>query len=157
MIRLKLEEGARMTLEELAAHHHHDDIRRRAQGLLAMDKGHRVALVAEILGVTPQSIRNWAQWWEERGLVGLLVGHKGGRPAKLTTEMLATGKKLAMEQPMTLREIEAGIRAAHPEAPSFSLDRLAVGLKAQGLSFKRTRLSLKKNITPRPLPARGKP
>mgnify|MGYP000930068398 FL=1 len=72
---------------------------------------------------------------------GILDGHKGGRPAKLTAEMLEGGNKLACGHPMTLREIAAGIRKAHPEAPEFSLDRLAVGLKARGLSFKRTRLS----------------
>jgi transposase len=157
VIRVKLEESDRMTLEELAAHHRHDDTRRRARGLLALGKGHRIATVAEIFGVTSQCVRNWVHHWTERGADGLLLGHKGGRPAKLTVELLATGKKLALAQPMTLREIAAGIRAAHPDAPSFSLDRLSAGLKAQGLSFKRTRLSLKKNTTPRPSPTRGTP
>jgi len=152
MIKLKLDEEARMTLEEVAAHHRHADIRRRARGLLALGKGHGTTVVSEVLGVTSQSVRNWAHWWGKKGVSGILDGHKGGRPAKLTAEMLETGKQLACEQPMALREIAAGIRAAHPEAPSFSLDRLAIGLKARGLSFKRTRLGLKKNATPRPSP-----
>lgn len=146
-----------MTLEELAAHHRHEDIRLRARGLLALAKGHGTTVVADVLGMTSQSVRNWAQWWEERGLAGILVGHKGGRPAKLTAEMLETGKKCACEQPMTLREIAAVIREVHPEAQTFSLDRLSIGLKARGLSFKRTRLSLKKNATPRHSPVRAKP
>lgn len=157
MIRFELEEDARMTLEELAAHHRHADARRRARGLLALDKGYRISAVAEIFGVTSQCVRNWVHHWNGRGIVGLLLGHKGGRPAKLTAELLATGKNLAVAQPLTLREIAAGIRAAHPDAPSFSLDRLSVGLKAQGLSFKRTRLSLKKSMTPRPSPAHETP
>ena len=155
MISLKLDEEARVTLEELAAHHRHEDIRRRARGLLALAKGHGTTVVSEVLGVSSQSVRNWAQWWEDRGVVGILDGHKGGRPAKLTAEMLQTGKNCACEQPMTLREIAAAIRAAHPQAPSFSLDRLAIGLKALGLSFKRTRLGLKKNAIPRPSPKRA--
>lgn len=157
MINVHLDEEARLTLEELAAHHRHGDIRRRARGLLALGKGHGTTVVSEVLGVTSQSVRNWSQWWEEKGLVGILDGHKGGRPAKLTAEMLETGKKCACEQPMTLREIAAGIRAAHPEAPSFSKDRLAIGLKALGLSFKRTRLGLKKNETRKPSARQGKP
>jgi transposase len=144
MINFKLDEEVRMTLEELASHHRHEDIRRRALGLLALGKGHGTTVVSDVLGVTSQSVRNWAQWWEGKGLVGILDGHKGGRPAKLTAEMLTTGKKLACEQPMTLREIAAGIREAHPESQAFSLDRLAIGMKALGLSFKRTRLGLKK-------------
>ena len=155
MINLNLDEEVRMSLEELAAHHRYKDVRRRARGLLALAKGHGTTVVSDVLGVTSQSVRNWSRWFEERGLDGILVGHKGGRPAKLTAEMLETGKKCACEQPMTLREIAATIRVAHPEAPTFSLDRLAIGLKARGLSFKRTRLALKKNATPRlsPKPA----
>lgn len=157
VIKVQLDEDSRMTLEELAVHHRHEDIRRRALGLLALSKGHGTTVVADVLGMTSQSVRNWAQWWEEKGVVGILDGHKGGRPAKLTAEMLESGKKLACGHPMTLREIAAGIRTAHPEAPEFSLDRLAVGLKARGLSFKRTRLSLKKNEAPMPLPKPEKP
>ena len=157
VINLDLDEEDRMSLEELAAHHRYEDVRRRARGLLALEKGHRTTVVSDVLGVTSQSVRNWAQWWGERGLDGILIGHKGGRPAKLTAEMLETGKNCACKQPMTLREIAAVIREAHPEAPTFSMDRLSIGLKARGLSFKRTRLSLKKNATPKPSPARAKP
>ena len=157
MINLNLDEESRMSLEEVAAHHRHEDTRRRARGLLALAKGHSTTVVSEVLGMTSQSVRNWARWWRESGLDGILVGHKGGRPAKLTAEMLETGKNCACKQPMTLREIAAVIRVAHPEAPAFSLDRLSIGLKARGLSFKRTRLSLKKNATPKHSPARAKP
>jgi len=157
MIDLTLDEESRLILEGLASHHRHADIRRRARGLLSLAKGHRTTVVADVLGVTSQSVRNWARWWGEMGVAGILDGHKGGRPAKLTAEMLETGKKCACEQPLTLREIAAGIRAAHPEAQTFSLDRLAIGLKALGLSFKRTRLGLKKNATPRRSPRQVKP
>jgi len=157
MINFNLDEEARMALEDLAAHHRHGDVRQRARGLLALAKGHSTKIASDVLNVTPQSMRNWARWWEERGLAGILVGHKGGRPAKLTAAMLETGKNCACKQPMTLREIAAAIRAAHPEAQSFSLGRLAIRLKACGMSFKRTRLGLKKSATPRHSPARANP
>ena len=157
MITLNLDEEARMTLEELAVHHRHGDIRLRARGLLALAKGHGTTVVSDILNVTSQSVRNWAQWWEVDGIVGILDGHKGGRPAKLTAEMLETGKICACAQPMTLHEIAAEIRAAHPAAQAFSLGRLAIGLKACGMSFKRTRLALKENATPMPSPEQATP
>lgn len=76
--------------------------------------------------------------------MGLLGGHLGGRPPKLTADLLATAAEAARREPLTLREIAEVVRQTHPHAPEFSLDRLAAGLKREGLSFKRCRLSLKK-------------
>lgn len=140
-----LMEEERETLKELSRHHEYPDARLRAKGLLALDKGHTVSEVAEALDMNRQTIRNWAAWWNEEGLVGILGGHKGGRPAKLTAELLETGKKRALEQPMTLAQIAAAIHEEHPEAPEFSLNRLSAGLRRGGLRFTRTRLSLKKS------------
>ena len=136
-----------------------DKIGKYAAGLpvTALAKGYGTTVVSDILNVTSQSVRNWAQWWEVDGIVGILDGHKGGRPAKLTAEMLETGKNCACAQPMTLHEIAAEIRAANPAAQAFSLGRLAIGLKACGMSFKRTRLALKENATPMPSPEQATP
>ncbi|QFY42192.1 hypothetical protein F6R98_05725 [Candidatus Methylospira mobilis] len=64
---------------------------------------------------------------------------------KLTQEMLDVAAKIACQEPLTLAKIAVRIAERFPDASSFSLDRLAVGLKAGGLSFERNRLSLKKN------------
>jgi hypothetical protein len=61
--------------------------------------------------------------------------------------MLDTAAEIARQEPLTLAKIAARIAERFPDAPSFSLDRLSTGLKARGLSFKRNRLSLKKNET----------
>ncbi len=111
-----------------------------------MSKGHKPRLVAEILGVTFQTVYNWEKGWRTLGVMGLLNGHQGGRPAKLTAALLDTAAAVARAEPCTLREIARRVKEAHPDAPAFSLDRLAVGLKARGLSWKRTRLSLKKSV-----------
>lgn len=102
--------------------------------------------MADILGVTAASVYNWAKAWHTRGLMGLLQGHLGGRPPKLTGTLLDTAESVARAAPGSLREIARQVRETHPEAPSFSLDRLTAGLKARGLACKRNRLSLKKSV-----------
>jgi hypothetical protein len=76
--------------------------------------------------------------------MGLLDGHQGGAPAKLTAALLDTAEAIARTALATLAEIARHVHEVHPEAPDFSLDRLSAGLRARGLSFTRTRLSLKK-------------
>jgi transposase len=153
-IRITLDEAERSTLDALATHHPFGDFRRRALGVLAVGRGEPVTGVAAVLGVTVQSVRHWKVAWRDAGLVGLLGGHAGGRPRKLTEAMLDTAVAAATAEPLGLREIADRVRAAHPEAPPFSLDRLGARLKGRGLSFKRCRLSLKKK---RPGPLRGRP
>lgn len=143
---LELTESECLTLQELANHHPYPDFRRRALGILALAKGHSYALVAQLLGVTPPTPYNWAKAWRTKGLMGLLGGHLGGAPAKLTTELLECAEQIAKTSPCTLAEIAHRLRELHPEAPPFSHDCLAMNLKKRGFSFKRTRLSLKKNV-----------
>lgn len=133
------------TLEQLSKHHRYADFRRRALGLLALNAGHSVVEITEFLRVSDQPVYNWAKGWRDKGIVGILDGHKGGPPVKLTADMLDVAAEIAREEPLTLGKIAARVVERFPEAPAFSLDRLSVGLKARGLSFKRTRLSLKKS------------
>lgn len=48
--------------------------------------------------------------------------------------------------PLTLEGIKQRVRERHPEAPDFSIDRLAARLKKRRFSYKRCRLSLKKIV-----------
>lgn len=146
--RIELTEAERLTLEEMSRNHPFRDFRPRALGVLALGKGHPPKVVADILGVAAQTVYNWERAWRGLGLMGLLGGHKGGRPPKLTPALLDTAEAVARAEPCALKEIARRVSDAHPEAEGFSLDRLAAGLKARGLSWKRTRLSLKKNAAP---------
>ena len=137
----------RTTLDEMGAHHHYASFRLRAKGILALDAGHKPCVVAAILGKTPQSVYNWAKWWREDGLAGVLDGNKGSPPTKLTPAMLDTAVAVAGQAALTLEEIKRLVLAQHPQAPDFSVRTLSAGLKMRGWSFKRTRLSLKKNET----------
>lgn len=142
---LELTEAECITFQELAEHHPYPDFRRRALGMLALAKGYSISLVAQILGVTLQTPYNWLRAWKKYGLMGLLNGHQGGAPAKLTQELLDTAEQIARASPCTLAQIEQQIRIIHPDAPQFSLDRLSAHLKKRGLSYIRARHSLKKN------------
>ena len=139
-----LTEMEQETLEEMIRHHRFAGFRLRARGLLSLNQGLVPAVIAQVLGRTDQSVYNWAKWWREDGLVGILDGHKGGPPVKLTAALLDTAERIAREEPLTLAGIKRRVLAHHPEAPDFSTDRLSAGLKKRGLSFKRCRLSLKK-------------
>lgn len=132
------------TLEQMASHHRHADFRRRALGVLALNDGRSSPDICGVLRVSVPQLYNWARAWRERGVVGMLSGHEGGAPRKLTDGLLEAAAQLARQEPLTLGQIAQRVQEQHPDAPSFSLDRLSVGLRARGLSFKRNRLSLKK-------------
>lgn len=134
------------TLKEMGQHHRFSGFRLRARGLLSLDAGVKPMLIGQVLGVSLQTVHNWRHWWEEYGLVGILDGHKGGPPRKLTADMLDTAEEIARAEPLTLAAIKERVLKRHPDAADFSLDRLSIGLRKRGLSFKRTRLSLKKTL-----------
>ena len=69
------------------------------------------------------------------------------RITQLTETLLDTAIKIAREEPLTLAGIKMRVLELHPDASDFSIDRLSVGLKKRGFSFKRCRLSLKKSET----------
>jgi transposase len=152
-----LTEAEVTTLEELGRHHRFADIRFRARGVISLHAGCKPRTIAQVLGVSEQSVYNWAKWWELAGLVGLLGGHQGGRPAKLTAALVDSAMAIAAAEALTLGEIKQRVRERHPQAADFSKDRLAARLKARGFSFNRCRLSLKKNAPMRNSPRRKPP
>lgn len=133
-----------LTLEEMGQHHRHADFRRRARGIISLNAQCSPQVIAQVLGVSETSVYNWAKWWRNAGLTGLLVGHKGGRPVKLTSELVECAAEIAAGEALTLEGIKRRVRERHPQAPDFSVDRLSARLKECRVSFKRCRLSLKK-------------
>ncbi|WNV03205.1 helix-turn-helix domain-containing protein [Candidatus Methylospira mobilis] len=67
------------TLEQLAKHPHYPDFRRRALGLPALNAGRSVVDICGFLHVSNQPIYNWAKGWREKGIAGILGGHKAGQ------------------------------------------------------------------------------
>ncbi|WP_179255534.1 helix-turn-helix domain-containing protein [Burkholderia sp. HI2714] len=94
----------KLTLGQLAFNHRHRDIRTRATGLVLLSSGLTPPKVAERLGVSVQSPYNWVMAWRERGVVGLLTGHGGGRPRALPDTMVAAAIQIATTEPLTLKK-----------------------------------------------------
>ena len=151
-IKLILSESESETLLNLSMNHGWRDVRVRGAGLLRLGTGAHPDVIANELGISHQSIYNWRHAWEERGLVGLTGGHRGGRPPSLSAALIATAVDVASKEALTLKRISQRIEAIHQCAFPCSLDTLGAALKAQGFSFKRTRWSLKKNATRTNLP-----
>jgi hypothetical protein len=77
------------------------DARLRASGLLMLSQGKHPSVIGQQCGVSHQTIYNWRHAWEQEGLVGLISGHTGGRPRKLSEACLATVCELARTQALT--------------------------------------------------------
>jgi len=146
---IELTETEDKTLQQLSINHKHRDIRTRAVGVMLLGRKTKLSEIAATLGVSGQSVYNWAHAWQKHGLCGLLVGHKGGRPRALSEAMIATATEAARAESMTLKKIAQQIEAVHNVPLPCGLDTLSVALKRAGFSYKRGRYSLKKNETKR--------
>ncbi|WP_080432492.1 helix-turn-helix domain-containing protein [Burkholderia ubonensis] len=103
-----LTEVEAQTLQQLSINHPYQDMRTRAAALLMLAGGKlRPMAVSEKLGVSGQSVYNWAHTWREQGVIGLLakIGHKGGRPRALSDEMIAAAVRIASAEPLTREQI----------------------------------------------------
>lgn len=149
---IELSDVERRTLQELALRHPYEDFRVRGQGLLLLSAGQRVCEIAPQLGVSKKTVYNWTNAWREKGLCGLLNGHKGGRPHSLCEDMVTTAVAAARTQSMTLKQIAGCIEAAHGVPLPCRIETLAEELKRAGFSYKRGRYSLKKSVTNRSSP-----
>jgi transposase len=134
---VELTEAERCTLQQLSSNHRHRDFRVRAMGVLRLGEGQKVRDVAADLDVTCKSVYNWAHAWHDRGLCGLLAGHKGGRPPGLTQAMIATAVEIAHAEPATLVQIAGRVEAAHGSPLPCRLQTLARALRLAGVSYRR--------------------
>ncbi|KUY56368.1 MULTISPECIES: helix-turn-helix domain-containing protein [unclassified Burkholderia] len=150
-----LAEAEEQTLQQLSINHPYQDMRTWAAALLMLAGGKLSPMtVAAKLGVSGQSVYNWAHTWREQGVIGLLIkiGHKGGRPRALSDEMIAAVVRMASAEPLTREQITRRLEAEFGPLPFEHLDTLSVALKREGFTFKRNRLSLKKSVTRRHSP-----
>ncbi|KVD59120.1 transposase [Burkholderia ubonensis] len=139
----------------MSINHPYQDMRTRAAALLMLAGGKlRPMAVGAKLGVSGQSVYNWAHTWRDQGVIGLLIkiGHKGGRPRALSDEMIAAVVRMASTEPLTREQIVQRLEAEFGALPFGHLDTLSVALKREGFTFKRNRLSLKKSATRRHSP-----
>lgn len=150
--KLSLTECEATTLLQLSINHPWRDARTRAAGLLMLAAGEHRTVIGGKLNISHQSIYNWREAWESKGLVGLISGHAGGRPLALPEALIATAVLVASQEALSLKGIAERIEATHQCALPATLETLGKILKARGFSFKRTRMSLKKSGTRSDLP-----
>ena len=129
---VELTEVEDQTLQQLSVNHKHRDARNRAAGVLLLGRRIKLTEIASKLGVSGQSVYNWAHAWREHGVCGLLTGHKGGRPRALSEGMLATATEVARTQSMTLGQIARHIEVVHGEPMPCTLETLSVALRREG-------------------------
>ncbi|RQR48233.1 transposase [Burkholderia sp. Bp9126] len=141
-----LTETEESTLQQLSINHPYQDMRTRAAALLMLGGGLRPMAVGAKLGVSSQSVYNWAHTWREQGVIGLLakIGHKGGRLRAVNDEMIAVAIRLVSTEPLTREQIVQRLEAQFGATPFEHLDTLSVALKRAGFTYKRNRFSLKK-------------
>ena len=87
--------------------------------MLELNDGRRGPDISGVLRVSVPKLYDWAQAWRERGLMGMLSGHVGGAPSKLTASMLETAVKIATADSLTLAQIARRVKEQHQDAPSF--------------------------------------
>ena len=147
-----LSEVEEITLQQLSINHRHRDARTRAAGLLQLGRKVKPKAIAEQLGVSDQSIYNWARAWRDGGVCALTGGHNGGRPRALSEAMVATALEIARAEPLTLGQIAQRVQEMRGEALPCRIETLGEALKREGFSFKRNRYTLKKSVTNRRSP-----
>jgi transposase len=87
MTRVQLTSAQRRQLQEQLRVAEEASYYRRLLALLALDEGDSVAEIAERLGVTRQSVYNWAHLYEAEGIAAALQDrYGGGRPSVWTEE-----------------------------------------------------------------------
>lgn len=146
---VELSEAEEITLQQLSINHKHRDTRTRAAGLLQLGRKVKAKVIAEQLGVSDQSVYNWAHAWRNSGVCGLLGGHNGGRPRALSEVVVAAALEVARAEPLTLAQIAQRVQDIRGEALPCRIETLGEALKREGFSFKRNRYTLKKSATKR--------
>ena len=146
---VELSEAEEVTLQQLSINHRHRDTRTRAAGLLLLGRKIKPKVIAGQLGVSDQSVYNWAHAWRDDGICALMGGHNGGRPRALSEAMVATALEVARAEPLTLAQIAQRVQDVLGEPLPCRIETLGEALKREGFSFKRNRYTLKKSATRR--------
>ena len=75
----------------------------RKRGVLAVQAGQPVSLVASVLGVQRSTLFGWLARYRQGGWQGLDARKRGGRPPKLTAEMLQWLYATVLQDPRQLQ------------------------------------------------------
>jgi transposase len=116
--------------------------RQRAETLILLDDGLSTADVAQIVGIHARTVGSTRAAWFESGLDSLVDAPRSGARKKLSSEQVDRLVATAQAEPLTARELLAK-HLADGGTP-VHLNTIRAQVKAAGMVWKRTRLSLKK-------------
>jgi transposase len=117
--------------------------RQRAQTLLLLDNNLATADVARTVGVHVRTVNTTRRDWFRIGHKSLLDAARSGAPRKITPEQITSLVLAASTEPLSARQLLAK-HLAEGGAP-IHLNTLSTALKRSGMTWKRTRHSLKKS------------
>jgi transposase len=144
-LKVLLNAAEKETLTQLCLNHQYKEVRKRAMGLLMLYSGKKLGTVQKELDISHQSVYNWITGWNTGGIAGLLnVSRFGGRPTKLPATWVESAVELATGAPYSVRQIAHLLEKQYEMPLPCSLRTLTRVLKAEGMTYKRTRSSLKK-------------
>ncbi len=96
-----------ITLESARKNHPCAGVRPRASVVLLSNKGYQMQVIADICGMTRQTVSSVIDGWERSGLRGLYDNPRSGRPRALTPEDEEFIYKMVEEEPRSVNKIIA--------------------------------------------------
>jgi transposase len=129
---------------------------RRTLAMLEYDRGEPVSAVAQLLGVSRQSVYNWIARFQQRdGAAGLSDAHRSGRPVRAgeTFDVLLRTLLILSPQRFGYHATHWTIRLLRDQlwqntAEDYSDDTIRRGLHRLGYGWKRPRCVLEPDATP---------
>lgn len=142
IILLDLNDHVKSALKVIAERSANWRERQRAKTLLCFDGGMSVAEVAKFLDIHVGTASRARRKWFEAGLDSLNDLPRSGAPRKISAQQVQRLVALASERPMSAKQLLAEHLANGGDV--VHLNTLTAALRKAGLTWKRTRHSLKK-------------
>ncbi len=147
----RLSEADRLALEQVVRKSPNWRARERAKTLLLLSQPLLSREVAKLQDLNIETVRVTWQRWIKEGMESLNDKPRSGAPRKLDEAAVERLLQWAREQPLTATELLQ--RHLEAQGSPVEVNTLIRTLKANGMVWKRTRHSLKKNEIPPPSPS----
>lgn len=150
----RLSEADRLALEQVVRKSPDWRARERAKTLLLLSQPLLSREVAKLQHLNIETVRVTWQRWVKEGMEALSDKPRSGAPRKLDATAVERLLQWAREEPLSATELLQ--RHIEAQGSPVEVNTLIRTLKANGLVWKRTRHSLKKNEMPLPSPSPAK-
>lgn len=142
IVKVPLTPDEKEQLIHLTKHAQHWRERQRAQTILWLSEGKTVAEVAKLQNRIPETIRLHRRHWELYQFESIKEGHRSGRPNILSDEHKQQILEWVNVSPLNAEQIRVKLHEKFDISVNVQIIRQF--LRLSGMSFKRTRHSLKK-------------